>query len=193
MTNKQKRMLELLDQQILNCSDCGLYVNGRCKPFWTPKYNGYFICGEAPGKQEIENNEPFIGSAGEKLWICMKEFNITKEECFIINSTNCRPLNGNKNGKPSQLQMDRCKLWIRKYFKVLEPQKIILLGNYALSTFLNEWGILKFYEEDNLFTEEIIYGKNIKVVKSLHPSMCIYKGEWGKERLKDSIKLFSEV
>ncbi len=192
LTTKQIKMLNLLDQQILSCTGCKLHENGRCKPYWTEKYNGYFICGEAPGKQEIDFNEPFIGAAGNKLWECANIFNIKKEECFIINSTNCRPVKDNKNGKPTDLQMERCKNWLRKYFKILQPDKILLLGTYALSTFINETVIMKFYAEGNLLTNEMIFDKNIKVIKSLHPSMCIYQGSTGKRRLKKSLELFYE-
>jgi len=193
LTNKQLRMLNLLDEQISNCKFCNLHVNGRCNPYWTEKYNGWFICGEAPGKEEILNNEPFIGTAGNKLWECMSLFKIFKEECFIINSANCRPVDGNKNGKPTELQRDRCREWLRKYFKVLQPNKILLLGNYAMHTFIGEWGIMSKYENNNLLTNKNIFGINVNVVKSVHPSMCIYQGEKGKEKLIKSIELFYEV
>lgn len=185
-------MLELLDREILNCTDCGLHTGGRCKPFWTNEYRGYFICGEAPGKNEVGSNEPFIGAAGNKLWECASKFNIKKDHCFIINSTNCRPIDGNKNGKPTELQRDRCREWIRKYFKILQPEKILLLGNYSMHTFLNEWGIMKKYNE-SLLTTDYIYGIKVKVIRSVHPSMCIYQGEEGKSKLLKSMELFYEV
>lgn len=86
----------------------------------------------------MDSNEPFIGTAGNKLWECAWKFGIEKKHCFIINSTNCRPIDGNKNGKPTELQRDRCRDWLRKYFKILQPKKILLLGNYAMHTFVNE-------------------------------------------------------
>lgn len=189
LTQKQIKMLKLLDNQILSCKDCNLYKGGHCKPYWTKEYNGYFICGEAPGKNEVDKNEPFIGAAGGKLWDCMKQYGIAKEECFIINSANCRLVNGNKNGKPSEFHRDTCRKWIRKYFKILQPDKILLLGNFAMHTFVDEWGILKKYE-NNLFTNEVIFDKNVDVVRSVHPSMCIYRGEDGKNKLLKSIGLF---
>lgn len=192
MTNKQKRMLELLDKEILKCTACGLHTNGRCKPFWTNEYQGYFICGEAPGKNEVETNEPFIGTAGNKLWECAGKFGIKKEQCFIINSANCRPVNGNKNGKPTELQRDRCREWIRKYFKVLQPNKVLLLGNYAMHTFVNEWGIMQKYDE-NLLTNESVYGINVNIIRSVHPSMCIYQGDAGKNKLLKSLELYYEI
>lgn len=181
--------MELLDREVLNCTDCGLHKNGRCKPYWTNEYKGYFICGEAPGKNEVDSNEPFIGTAGNKLWECAAQFGIRKEECFIVNSTNCRPINGNKNGKPTELQRDRCRMWIRKYFKILQPEKILLLGNYAMHTIIDEWGIMKKYD-GGLLTNEIIYGKSVNVVRSVHPSMCIYQGKAGKNKLLKSLEVF---
>lgn len=192
LTKKQLRMLEILDDQILSCKSCYLHKGGKCKPYWTNKYKGYFVCGEAPGKNEVENNEPFIGIAGEKLWEAMGEYGIKKEECFIINSANCRPVNGNKNGKPSELHRDTCREWIRKYFKILNPEKVILLGNFAMHTFIGEWGIMNKYD-DKLYSIEEVFDKNIHVVRSVHPSMCIYRGEDGKNKLLKSIGKYYEI
>ena len=184
-------MLEILDQQISHCEFCNLYKGGRCKPYWTTDYKGYFIIGEAPGKNEVESNEPFIGNAGNHLWNIAEEFGIYKKHCFIINSANCRPVNGNKNGKPSELHRDRCRDWIRKYFKVLQPERVLLLGNYAIHTMTGDWGVNKFYP-DKMFTTETIYDINVDVIRSVHPANCIYRGDEGKEKLRKSFKLFME-
>jgi uracil-DNA glycosylase family 4 len=91
---------------------------------------------EAPGKEEVENNEVIIGKTGRMLWDIMAEYQLRKQDFLIMNSVNCRVLNGKKNGKPSEAHRDCCRPWIRKYIKVFQPRKIILFGNFALHTIL---------------------------------------------------------
>jgi uracil-DNA glycosylase len=66
LTPKQMRMLELLDQKVEKCSNCGLKINGTAIPHWTP-YAQYAIIGEAPGANEVREQTPFIGPAGQIL------------------------------------------------------------------------------------------------------------------------------
>ena len=186
MNQKQTKMLHLLDKQIQQCTRCDLHENGGCKPYWTEQ-SKYIILGEAPGRNEVTSNEPFIGSAGKNLWSIMAEFGLTKEDFLIINSVNCRPVNGNKNGKPTKEQMLTCRPWIRKYIKVLHPELILVLGSYPLLTLTGLKGIMSL-------NGEVIHSAEFDVdtVMSIHPAMCIYKGEEGKQMLRESIKVFKE-
>ena len=185
MNQKQTKMLQLLDEKIQSCTKCNLHENGGCKPYWTEQ-SKYVILGEAPGRNEVTSNEPFIGSAGKNLWSIMAEFDLTKEEFLIMNSVNCRPVNGNKNGKPTKEQMLTCRSWIRKYIKVLQPELILILGSYPLLTMTGLTGIMSL-------NSEVIHNMefDIDAVISIHPAMCIYKGEEGKQMLRESIKVFN--
>lgn len=118
----------------------------------------------------------------------MSEYQLLKQHFLIINSVNCRVLNGNKNGKPSQYHRDQCRQWLRKYIKVFEPEKIMLFGNYAINTLLNEWGISKYINESMILTEEKIFDINTQVIRSYHPSAMIYNREREKD-IRKSIEL----
>lgn len=188
LNNKQIRMLELLDEQFQNCVKCSLYTNGKCPPYWTI-HSKYAIVGEGPGENEVYNREPFIGKAGRHLWSIMSEFGLKKQQFLIVNSVNCRPIDGNKNGKPTQPQQDACRMWLRKYIKVVKPEKILILGNYAMNTMIGEsMGIMNLNgikEFNNEF--------QANYVLSVHPSMCIYKGYDGKRMLRESIGIFKDI
>lgn len=143
---------------------------------------------EAPGKEEVENNEVIIGKTGRMLWEIMAEYQLTKEMFLILNSVNCRVMNGNKNGKPSEYHRYCCRPWLIKYFRVFRPKKLILFGNYAMHTILGEWGISKFYTENFLLTEERFSDINISVIRSYHPSALIYDKK-KEDDLRKSIEL----
>jgi uracil-DNA glycosylase family 4 len=137
--------------------------------------------------QEVEENKPFIGKAGNILWDTMADFDLKRSDFLIINSVNCRPVDGNKNGKPTKEQMDICYPWIRKYLKVLDPEKILTLGNYALWSMFKQEGISKRNGEI-----ERLYEFNVNAYKSVHPAFCIYNREEGIEKLRYSIESFKE-
>ena len=186
MDNKQYRMLQLLDRQILECKKCGLYNGGRCVPYYTSQSTVAMI-GEAPGREEV-GNMPFVGKAGRLLWEVVVPWGLVREDFLIINSTNCRPVDGNKNGKPTKLQQRACKFWIDKYLKVLQPEKILVLGNYAMNTMIGlDSGIT-----DKNGEVRVVEGYG-KLVLSVHPSYCLYHEEEGKELLNESIRVFKEI
>jgi uracil-DNA glycosylase family 4 len=185
LSSKQIRMLELLDKQIQSCTDCTLYNNGRTKPYWTPM-SRIMAVGEAPGKTEVEQNEPFVGKAGEILGSVMHDNGFRKEEFLIINSVNCRPIKaGGGNGKPSGIQIQCCRKWIRKYLLILNPEKIIALGQYATQVMgsYSGYGIVSknatIHRITHFDSKRIDPNREagINVVNSIHPAYCIYKGD----------------
>jgi uracil-DNA glycosylase family 4 len=55
-----------LINRLINVRRCGLYENGTAIPHWTPD-SQYAIIGEAPGANEVREQTPFIGPAGQIL------------------------------------------------------------------------------------------------------------------------------
>lgn len=186
ITPKQIRMLELLDEQIQSCEKCSLHENGRAKPFWTEE-SRYAICGEAPGSNEVTYNSPFVGEAGKNLWTVLERNALYRKDFLIINSTNCRPVKGNSNGKPTKIQLERCRPWIRKYLKVFQPEKILILGGYALFTLLGQDGITARNGELERMDEFNCYA-----YKSIHPAYIIYNRKEGIKKLEEAIQIFHE-
>lgn len=184
MDKKQLRILSLLDNMIGECKKCSLFQNGRAKPYWVSS-SRFAIIGEAPGFDEVRENSPFVGKAGNILWDAVKRNGLSREDFLIINSVNCRPVVGNKNGKPSNEQMEQCRPWIRKYLKVLKPRAILILGGYALFTILGESDIMK-HSGKEVHSREF----DCPVVISVHPAFTIYNPSKGEQLLKESIEKF---
>lgn len=189
MNKKQIRMLKLLDDQIQKCHGCNLYKNGRVKPYWTED-SKYMMILESPSKDETEQNTLLVGKIGKIFWEIMSELQFVKRDFLIINSVNCRVMNGNKNGKPAYSHLECCESWIRKYYKVFQPKKVVLFGNYAIKTFIDKWGISSFYKNDTIrFTDYEKYGNIVDIIVSYHPSAMIFNKK--KEIIK-SIKLLKD-
>ena len=186
LSNKQIRMLGLLDEMISKCTDCDLHINGRVKPYWTPM-STFAALGESPDENEVKVNEPFVGKAGGILGKNMAKYGFRKDQFLIINTVNCRPTT--TNGKPIQHQITACKKWTNKYIKVLKPDKMMGFGNYARGSLNGNYtGIVKY----NSWIETVgEYG--IYVVYSVHPAYCIYQGEPGEALLRKSIEKFRDL
>jgi DNA polymerase len=194
MNERQRELLELLDGLIEECKECPLHVNGKALPYWTPN-SRFLIIGEAPGKNEVENGEPFVGRAGKNLWEAMAKHGFRREDFGIINRVQCRPVVDNKNGKPTVTQMSTCQKWVRKFIKCLDPKVVILLGNYAKSIVDNKNGGIENMNGKTLLMAEELSGKTygLVCVCSVHPAVCIYEGQAGVEKLEKAIKRFSVV
>ena len=51
------------------------------------------VVGEAPGADEDEKGEPFVGRAGQLLNKILEAVQFKREEVFICNILKCRPPN----------------------------------------------------------------------------------------------------
>lgn len=189
LSDKQVKLLKLLDKQIQSCTKCNLHKTGRCKPYWTPE-SKYVIVLEAPGADEVKKNTPVVGKAGDKLWEIADHFSLPRKSFLIINAVNCRPVQPgtDRNGKPTKDQIGICREWVRKYIKVLCPEKGIVMGGYSLFTIFGQEGIMKSNS-----TVEFNNEFQCNFVKSIHPAMCIYSGDKGKSMLFRSFESFVKM
>jgi uracil-DNA glycosylase len=193
MLDKRKiRMLELLDKQVMNCTciSCGLKKNGTVKPFWTPN-SKFAIITEAPGFNEIRRQVPFSGQVGKILTDELSKVGFKADDLFVINTVQCKPTINGRNVKPSEVQMRYCQSYIRKYLKVINPYKILCLGNYAKFLFTEKIGGIT--GERGEFRNFKLEGSNKEypVLFTFHPAYCIYNEE-GLSFLKQDVKLFKD-
>jgi DNA polymerase len=188
------RMLELLEGQIADCMDCrlGKAGGGKSLPYWTP-LSRFIMVGEAPGREEVDT-EPFYGTAGRKLWGVADQFGLRKELFGIINTVQCRPLDGKRNGKPTKTHCDRCFKWVRKFIRVLVPEKGIILGGYAKSVMYDGSldGIMAMNGRD-ISSQILMDGRRTPFIISVHPAMMIYKGDEGIRMIQESLRNFKEL
>lgn len=192
MNKRTLRLLELLFQQMKECTKCNLNVNGGAIPYISPDYyQGYFLIGEAPGKDEIRDNEPFVGKAGNILWTESARYGLEKRHCAIINTVNCRPVNEKGgNGKPTKEQQSQCFGWLRKFVKILDPDKILLLGGYPLNDILGVTGTRKYNAQ--VIKQQVFQDDKMRnYYCGTHPAACIYN-DVDKENLRNSLRNFVE-
>ena len=97
--------LEQIRAQVQACRKCPL-ADGRTQTVFgvgNPQAR-VLIVGEAPGKNEDLQGEPFVGAAGKYLNELLSYAGLKREDVFIANVLKCRPP-GNRDPRPEEIQL----------------------------------------------------------------------------------------
>jgi DNA polymerase len=91
--------------------------------------------GEAPGKEEEIQQEPFVGPAGELLTKIIQAMGLARTEVYITNICKFRPqvVGGtfSENRKPTPEEMASCIAYVKEELEIIRPQAIVALGATA--------------------------------------------------------------
>ena len=82
----------------------------------------FMFIGESPGQDELEQNRPFVGKAGQKLRgeIRKYPYTFTRENTIITNVIACRPMNNKFPSGSDKELADTCfSTWLKKEIKIL--------------------------------------------------------------------------
>ena len=127
--------LRLIREEIGDCTRCRLHQQGRKQIVFgvgNPNAELMFI-GEAPGADEDEQGQPFVGRAGQLLNNMIKAMGLRREDVYIANIIKCRPPN---NRTPERDECDTCSPFLMQQIKVISPKAIVALGAVAAKTLL---------------------------------------------------------
>jgi uracil-DNA glycosylase len=127
--------LRLIREDIGDCTRCKLHKQGRKQIVFgvgNPKADLMFI-GEAPGADEDQQGEPFVGRAGQLLNNMIKAMGLRREDVYIANIIKCRPP-GNRT--PERDECETCSPFLMRQIAVIHPKAIVALGAVAAKTLL---------------------------------------------------------
>jgi len=97
--------------------------------------------GEAPGMDEDEQGEPFVGQAGQLLTKIIQTMGLSREQVYIANVLKCRPdTPGQSTGNrpPTADEMNTCKPYLLAQVSVIRPRVIVALGATAINGLLGK-------------------------------------------------------
>jgi DNA polymerase len=118
-----------------DCRRCKLCSLGRSQiVFGTghPKARLMFV-GEAPGEEEDERGEPFVGRSGQLLTKIVEAIGLSREQVYIANVIKCRPP-ANRNPEPDEVAS--CEPYLFRQIDVIQPRVIVPLGKFAAQSLL---------------------------------------------------------
>lgn len=91
--------------------------------------------GEAPGADEDEQGEPFVGRAGQLLTKIIEAMGLKREEVYIANILKCRPPN---NRPPLPDESANCLPYLLRQIELIRPKVMVALGATAVRSLLGE-------------------------------------------------------
>jgi uracil-DNA glycosylase len=131
-----------MDQQQLNgsmaaCTACGLHKTRRQSvPGVGDDHPQWMLVGEAPGADEDEKGEPFVGQAGKLLDNMLAAIELSRvKNVFITNVVKCHPPD---NRNPTAEECASCAPYLQRQIDLLQPKLIMALGKVAAHQLLGD-------------------------------------------------------
>lgn len=102
-----------------------------------PKHPELLIVGEAPGEEEDDAGEPFVGKSGQLLRNVLGEIGYDLKAVSFTNVVRCRP----PENKITKRYIDLCSQFAVRDIEASGAKLVFLLGNSPLQGVLHETGI----------------------------------------------------
>ena len=172
-TNDSKSTaLAALRARVLPCTLCASLASSRTQVVFgvgNPGAELMFI-GEAPGADEDEQGEPFIGKAGQLLTKIILTMGLSRETVYIANILKCRPDTPGQtagNRKPTPVEMSTCKPYLIEQIRIIQPRVLVALGATAVDGLLGKTeGISKLRGQWQQF-------QGIPLMPTYHPAYLL--------------------
>jgi DNA polymerase len=173
-----QQALRAIREDIGDCTRCVLHKQGRKQIVYgvgNPRADIMFI-GEAPGADEDQQGEPFVGRAGQLLNNMISAMGIRREDVYIANIIKCRPP-GNRT--PEREECETCSPFLMRQIEVVKPKIIVALGAVAAKTLLG-------VNDAMINLRGKIYDfKKTKLAVTYHPAYLLRDPRQKKEAWKD--------
>ncbi len=133
--DERRAELAIVAKEVTSCTRCAELARTRTQTVFgvgnvTPRL---VFLGEAPGADEDEQGEPFVGRAGQLLNKIIEACTLKREDVYILNILRCRPP-GNRTPLPAEA--DNCRAFLDRQFEILQPEFICCLGSVAAMNLL---------------------------------------------------------
>ena len=176
-----KKKIEQIKQEVIKCTKCELSeTRTNSVPGKGNFKSDVIFVGEAPGKNEDEKGEPFIGIAGKKLSSALENAGVSRDDIYITNIVKCRPPS---NRVPKTNERETCQEYLKQEISIIKPKIICVLGNTVFNSILGGSEIMKYRGKVAQKDKQLYF-------ISLHPAATIYNQKLVDVFKKDIKKLF---
>ena len=176
--------LDEIRAQVEGCRKCPL-ADGRTQTVFgvgNPEAR-VMIIGEAPGKNEDLQGEPFVGAAGKYLNELLAVAGLVREDVFIANVLKCRPP-GNRDPRPEEIEL--CTPYLREQTRTIDPEFLVTLGNFSTKFILKtDVGITRLHGT-------LQRAGRFKVFPIFHPAAALYDSK-KREALENDFATLGEL
>src|SRR5260221_6229820 len=161
-----------LRARALVCIKCAHLASSRKNVVFgvgSPDASLMFV-GEAPGADEDEQGEPFVGKAGQLLTKIIQTMGFQRSTVYIANILKCRPDTPGQsagNRKPTPEEMQTCIPYLHEQIDLIQPKVLVALGATAVEGLLGKTiGITKLRGQWRTY-------RNIPLMPTFHPSYLL--------------------
>jgi len=139
--------------------------------------------GEAPGKDEDLQGEPFVGRAGQLLTGLIKSLDWERKDVYIANVLKHRPP-ANRDPKPEEAEA--CWPYLKRQIQLIDPKLIVFLGRHAMGRFFPTLQISKCHGK--AFRKEF-NGRKQVFYALYHPAVAIYNSNMKQTLEEDFLRI----
>ncbi len=126
--------LRAIREALGECTRCPLHRGRSTLVFGVGDPNARLMfIGEAPGRDEDLQGEPFVGRAGQLLTRMIAAMGLRRSDVYIANIVKCRPP---RNRDPEPAEVSTCEPYLKAQIRAIQPEVIVTLGKYSAQTLL---------------------------------------------------------
>lgn len=177
----KQRELEKVAEDIAKREVCASLSKNCTNPVpgtGNPDSDIMFI-GEAPGKQEDLEGQPFVGAAGKFLSEMLEGIKLTRDDVYITNIVKYRPP---ENRDPTPEEIKECLPFLVRQIKIIQPKLIVFLGRHAMNVFFPNFRISQVHGKP-------VRMKNQVYMPLFHPAAALYNGSMRETLISDFNKI----
>jgi DNA polymerase len=148
--------------------------------------------GEAPGADEDEQGEPFIGRAGQLLTKIILATGLSRADVYIANILKCRPDTPGQsagNRPPTPEERATCIPYLQEQIDLIQPKAIVALGATAVDGLLGKTlGITKLRGNWQTY-------RGIPLMPTYHPAYLLRNQAMSEKRKvwEDFLKVMEKL
>jgi DNA polymerase len=158
--------LTALARDIHDCRRCPLgFSRTHAVPGVGPASARIMVVGEAPGQNEDQQGEPFVGAAGKLLDQLLRGIGLSRGDVFITNILKCRPPN---NRDPQPDEVAACSPYLEAQLQLIKPEVVLILGRHALVRLLPGQDSISRVHGRVIVKDEVTY------IPIYHPAAALY-------------------
>ncbi len=152
-------------EELGECTRCKLHKGRKNIVFGVGDPKAWLVfVGEAPGADEDDQGEPFVGRAGQLLTRIIEAMKLTRDQVYICNIIKCRPP-GNRNPEPDEIAS--CEPFLIGQLQAIKPKLICALGNFAAQI------LLRTKEPISKLRGRFYSYQGIPVLPTFHPAYLL--------------------
>ncbi|WP_350355452.1 uracil-DNA glycosylase [Halorarius litoreus] len=125
--------------------------------------------GEAPGANEDEQGEPFVGRSGTVLDDALRDVGLARRDVRITNCVRCRPP---ENRDPTTEELENCREYLDAEIQRLDPELVVTLGKVPSEHLLGR-SVAVTTEAGQVFDARV-GDASYRLLVCVHPAATLY-------------------